>query len=66
MMCVNLGLNMKEEPMDKNDHDLLIEMHTDIKWLKKALSDHLIKHWRFTVLVLSLVVGAIITGRWIS
>ncbi len=45
-MCVNLGLNMKEEPMDKNDH--------------------LTKHWRFTVLVLPLVIGAIITGRWVS
>ncbi len=65
-MCINLDLNIKEGPMDKNDHDLLIEMHTDIKWLKKALSDHLTKHWRFTILVLSLVVGAIVTGKFLG
>ena len=52
--------------MEQSDHDLLIEMHTDIKWLKKALSEHLIKHWRFTVLVISLVIGAIIAGEFFA
>ena len=63
-MCINLGLNMKEEPMD--DHDRLIEMHIDIKWIKKTLSEHLTKHWKFTVLVISLVIGAIITGKFLA
>lgn len=65
-MCINLDLNIKERPMDKSDHDLLIEVHTDIKWLKNTLSEHLTKHWRFTALVLSLVVGAIVTGKLFS
>lgn len=52
--------------MDKEDHDRLIEMHTDIKWIKKTLSDHLTKHWKFTVMVMALVIGAIITGKLFS
>ncbi len=46
-----------------NDHDRLIEIATDVKWIKERLSDHLIKHWRFTVLVISLVIGVIATGK---
>jgi len=52
--------------MNKEDHDLLIEMYTDIKWLKKALSEHLTKHWRFTVSIITLVISAIITGKFLS
>jgi len=48
--------------MEQSDHDRLIEMHTDIKWIKKTLTDHLLKHWRFTVLVISLVIGAILAA----
>ncbi len=63
-MCINLGLNTKEKPMD--DHDRLIEIATDVRWIKEKLSDHLIKHWRFTVLILSLVIGAVVTGKFLS
>lgn len=52
--------------MEQNDHDRLVEMHTDIKWIKKTLSDHLTKHWKFTFLVISLVVGVIITGKFLA
>ena len=45
---------------------LLIETNNDVKWLKEALNSHLTKHWRFTILVLSLVVGAIVTGKFLS
>lgn len=66
IMCVNLGLNIKEEPMEQSDHDRLIEIATDVKWIKEKLSEHLIKHWRFTILIVSLMVGAVITGRFFS
>ncbi len=59
-MCINIELNMKEKPMD--DHDRLIEMHTDIKWIKERLSDHLTKHWKFTATVIALVIGAILAA----
>ena len=49
-----------------NDHDRLIEIATDVKWIKERLSDHLIKHWRFTVLVISLVISVIITRKFLS
>lgn len=52
--------------MEQSDHDRLIEIGTDVKWIKEKLSDHLIKHWRFTVLVISLVVGVILTGKFFS
>ena len=51
--------------MEQSDHDRLIEIATDVKWIKERLSDHLIKHWRFTVLVISLVIGAIVTGKFL-
>lgn len=52
--------------MNKEDHDMLVEVHTDMKWVKEKLSDHLVKHWRFTFLVISLVVTAIVTGKVLS
>ncbi len=52
--------------MEQSDHDRLIEIGTDVKWIKEKLSDHLIKHWRFTVLVLSLITGAIIAGKFFA
>ena len=45
---------------------LLIETNTDVKWLKEKLESHLTKHWRFTVLVMTLVIGAIVTGKFLS
>ena len=56
-MCINLDLNIKGGPMDKNDHDLLIEIHTDVKWLKNTVADHLTKHWRFVIMIVGFVVA---------
>jgi len=52
--------------MKQEDRDMLIEMHTDIRWLKTALSNHLTKHWRFTMLIITLVVTAIVTGKLLA
>ncbi len=52
--------------MNQEDHDRLIEVATDVKWIKEKLGEHLVKHWRFTVLVLSLVVGTIVTGKFLA
>ncbi len=52
--------------MEQSDHDRLIEIGTDVKWIKEKLSDHLTKHWRFTVLVISLVMGAIAAGKFFA
>ncbi len=51
---------------NKEDHDKLIEIATDVKWIKEKLSDHLIKHWRFTILIVSLMLGAVVTGKIFS
>ena len=63
-MCINLKLNTKEELM--NDHDRLIAMHTDIKWIKKTLTDHLRKHWWFATVVITVLVGVILVGKFLS
>ena len=56
-MCINLDLNIKEGPMDKNDHDLLIEIHTDMKWVKCKFQEHLKKHWWFVTTVVGIVLA---------
>jgi hypothetical protein len=33
---------MSDKP--KSDHDLLVETHTDVKWMKDSLVDHLKAH----------------------
>ncbi len=52
--------------MNQYDRDRLTEIHTDIKWIKKTLSDHLKKHWWFTTVVVSVVVGIILTGKFLA
>ena len=52
--------------MNQEDHDRLIEMHTDIKWIKKTLTDHLRKHWWFVTVVITIVVGIVLTGNLFS
>ena len=44
--------------LDNDDHDLLIELRADIKWIRSSLSEHLRKHWAVSVCVL----GALATG----
>lgn len=49
-----------------DDHDRIIEMHNDIKWIKETLTSHLKKHWWFATVVISAVIGVIITGKIFS
>ncbi len=49
-----------------NDHDRLIEMHTDIKWIKNTLTDHLKKHWWFVSVIITVLVGVILAGKLLS
>lgn len=44
-----------------NDHDLLIEMNTILKELKTDFDNHLVHHYRYTLLASSVALGAIIT-----
>ncbi len=65
-MCINLGLNIKGEPMEQSDHDLLIKIATDVDWLKCKVSDHFKRHWWFTTVVITAVVGVILAGKFFS
>jgi hypothetical protein len=44
-----------------NHHDLLIEMNTILKELKKDFDNHLIHHFRYSILAWSVALGSIIT-----
>ena len=44
-----------------NDHDLLVELATDMKWLKTAMATHLKRHWVFSLSIATAVIGFIIT-----
>ena len=52
--------------MDKNDHDLLIKISTDVGWLKCKVSDHFKRHWWFTTVVITAVVGIIFAGKFLA
>ena len=43
-----------------NDHDLLIEVHTIVKELKRDFENHLQDHKRYVYLAWSTTVGAIV------
>lgn len=45
---------------------LLIETNTDVKWLRETLNNHLTKHWWFTSIIISTVVGIILAGKFLS
>lgn len=44
-----------------NHHDLLIEMNTILKELKKDFDNHLVHHFRYNILAWSVALGAIVT-----
>ncbi len=44
--------------MDTNDKEMLVEVHTDIKWLKNAFTVHLSEHFRIRILMLGSVIAA--------
>ena len=41
--------------------DLIIEMHTDIKWLKQSNIEHKATHAKYIYLTWSTVIGLVIT-----
>lgn len=44
-----------------NDHDLLVEVNTILKELKKDFDNHLVHHYRYAMLISSVALGAIVT-----
>lgn len=47
--------------MDDEDHDILIEAVTILKELKMDFDNHLIHHFRYSILAWSVALGAIVT-----
>ena len=43
---------------EKTDRDLLVELSTDVKWLKAAFTIHLTEHFRIRLLVLGSMIAA--------
>ncbi len=43
--------------MEENDHDILVELKRDMRWLKEGFSNHLKHHW----IILSACFGAILS-----
>ena len=44
-----------------NHHDLLVEMNVILKELKKDFDNHLVHHFRYSLLAWSVTLGALIT-----
>ncbi len=44
--------------MDAKDKERLVEVHTDIKWLKKAFTAHLSEHFKVRILALGALISA--------
>ena len=44
---------------DKSDHDLLIKLSTDMRWLRKQIGNHLHHHWMVTLAVLAAAFAAL-------
>lgn len=57
---------MKVTPEDgtKNDHDLLVGLHTDMQWVKKTLSGHIRQHWAITCICITALVGFLISLKF--
>lgn len=48
---------------NKTDHDLLIQLCTDVCWLKKVMGNHIKHHWMLTVALAAAAVAALL--KWI-
>lgn len=53
---------MKKENQKKllTDHDLLVELRTDVQWIKNQLGNHLRHHWIITAGITVALVGVLI------
>jgi len=45
----------------KTDHDILIRLKEDTKWIKEMLGNHLKHHWAFAFVLLSALLGSLVT-----
>ena len=50
-----------ETTTDVKDHDILIELRVILKELKKDFENHLIHHFRYTILAWGIALSAIVT-----
>lgn len=48
---------------NKSDHDLLLQLCTDVKWLKHIMSNHIKHHWMLTVALAAASIAALL--KWI-
>ena len=47
---------------DKSDHDLLIKLSTDMRWLMKQIGNHLHHHWMVTLAVLAAAFTCVVSA----
>jgi len=46
-------------PSESNDHDILLELKTDVCWIKKIVGNHLRHHWMVTLAALAAALSSI-------
>ena len=46
--------------MAKTDHDILLALEADMRWLKKIMSNHLRHHWMITIVLLTGIIALIV------
>lgn len=45
---------------EQSDHDVLLEVKSDVKWLKEGFNNHLKHHFRYNIMAWSAAISAII------
>jgi hypothetical protein len=62
METLDSGTKLKDRISngEATDHDILIELYNDVKWIKKIIGDHFRQHWAITMAV----VGATTLGYY--
>ncbi len=48
---------------NKSDHDMLLQLCTDVCWLKKIMGNHIKHHWMLTIVLVSAGVAAL--AKWL-
>jgi len=48
--------------MTREEHDTLIELKQDVKWLKKMMENHLEHHKRLAYVLVGVTAGSILTA----
>jgi len=47
-----------------NDHDLLTELRSDVRWLRDSMRNHLKHHWMLEIALIIMLAGAIAAKLW--